>query len=75
MAEERVRIEVGFEGGHVMSTLVDVESIERLELALSGGGGDSVSLNADDGSYAIAVKKVVYVKRYARESRVGFGAT
>ena len=75
MAEERVRIEIGFVGGHVMSALVDNESIERLELALGGGGGDSVALGADDGAYTIAVQKVVYVKRFARESRVGFGAT
>jgi hypothetical protein len=74
MASERVRIEIGFEGGHVMSALVDLESIDRLELTL-GGGGDSVALNAEDGSYTIAVHKVVYVKRFARESRVGFGAT
>jgi hypothetical protein len=74
MADERIRIEIGFEGGHVMSALVDVDSIERLERAL-GGGGDSVAINADDGSYTIAIPKVVYLKRFARESRVGFGAT
>jgi len=75
MANDRVRIEIGFEGGHVMSALVDSDSINRLELALGGGGGDSVVIDADDGSYTIAVPKVVYVKRFARESRVGFGAT
>jgi hypothetical protein len=75
MANERIRIEIGFVGGHVMSALVDVDSINRLELALGGGGGDSVLIDADDGSYTIAIPKVVYVKRFARESRVGFGAT
>jgi len=73
MADDRIRIEIGFEGGHVMSALVDLDSIERLERAL--GGGDSVAINADDGSYTIAIPKVVYLKRFARESRVGFGAT
>ena len=74
MASERVRIEIGLEGGHVMSALVDLDSIDRLERALAGGGGDSVAIDADDGSYTIATQKVVYVKRFARESRVGFGA-
>jgi hypothetical protein len=74
MPDERVRIEIGFEGGHVMSALVDRESIERLELALGGGDGDSVALRTDDGSYTIALQKVVYVKRFVRESTVGFGA-
>ena len=30
--------------------------------------------DADDGRYTIALRRVVYVKRFARESRVGFGA-
>jgi hypothetical protein len=75
MADERIRIEIGFAGGHVMSALVDHDSIDRLERALGGGGGDSVAISADDGSYTIAIPKVVYLKRFARESRVGFGAT
>jgi hypothetical protein len=29
---------------------------------------------ADDGRYSILLRRVVYVKRFARESRVGFGA-
>jgi hypothetical protein len=74
MAEERMRIEIGFEGGHVMNALLDNDSVERLELALGGGGGDTVVVSAEDGTYTIALQKVVYVKRFARESRVGFGA-
>ena len=75
MAEERIRIEIGFEGGHVMNALLDGDSVERLERALAGGGGDTVLVSAEDGAYTIALQKVVYVKRFARESRVGFGAT
>ena len=72
MPDERTRIEIGFEGGHVMGALVDPESIDRLERALGSGDG-TVVLDADDGAYTIALPKVVYVKRFARESRVGFG--
>ena len=74
MADERIRIEIGFEGGHVMNALLDGDSVDRLELALGGGGGDTVVVTAEDGTYTIALQKVVYVKRFARESRVGFGA-
>jgi len=28
---------------------------------------------AEDGRYTIALRRVVYVKRFAREGRVGFG--
>ena len=38
------------------------------------GASWSVRLEAEDGRYTIALQRVVYVKRYARESRVGFGA-
>jgi hypothetical protein len=75
VAEERIRIEIAFEGGHVVSALIDGDSVERLERALGGGGGDTVLVSADDGTYMIALHKVVYLKRFARESRVGFRAT
>jgi hypothetical protein len=38
------------------------------------GDGDSVSFEAEDGRYTLALKKIVFVKRYAREATVGFGA-
>ena len=80
MANERIRIEVGFDGGQVMSALVAAEGADQLEQALgsadlrAGTGDAALSLEAEDGRYTIAVAKVVYVKRFARESRVGFGA-
>jgi hypothetical protein len=33
-----------------------------------------MSFDAEDGRYTVAIPKIVYVKRFARESRVGFGA-
>ena len=30
-------------------------------------------LDASDGRYTVALSRLVYMKRYARESRVGFG--
>ena len=32
------------------------------------------SFDAEDGRYTVLLGRVVYVKRFARESRVGFGA-
>ena len=34
----------------------------------------SYPCEAEDARYTIALRRVVYVKRFARESRVGFGA-
>ena len=71
---ERIRIEIAFDGGQVMSPLVTNESIEALERALSSNVDGTLELEADDGRYSVVLRRVVYVKRFAREARVGFGA-
>jgi hypothetical protein len=77
---ERVRIEIAFDGGQIMSALVTSASADALEQALgaadirAGTGDAALSLDAEDGRYTIALQRVVYVKRFLRESRVGFGA-
>ena len=70
---DRVRIEIAFEGNQVLNVYVPSATAEDLDRALAGSH-DSLSFEAEDGRYTIAVAKVVYVKRFARESRVGFGA-
>jgi hypothetical protein len=77
---ERVRVEIAFDGGQIMGALVTPASADALEQALgsadlrAGSGDAALSLDAEDGRYTIALQRVVYVKRFARESRVGFGA-
>ncbi|HEY7207593.1 MAG TPA: hypothetical protein VH416_05080 [Gaiellaceae bacterium] len=56
-----------------MIARVSPGAVDELERVLVSGDG-VVTLDAEDGRYAVAVRKVVYVKRFARESRVGFGA-
>jgi hypothetical protein len=68
---ERVRIEVGFEGGQVMSAFVEDETADALEDALVGGIG-TFQIEAENGRYTLALARVVYVKRFSREGRVGF---
>ena len=72
MAEaERVRIEIGFEGGQVMSAFVETENADALESALDGGMG-TFQVEAENGRYTLALARIVYVKRFSREGRVGF---
>ena len=68
---ERVRIEIGFEGGQVMSAFVETENADALEKALDGGGG-TFQVEAENGRYTLALARIVYVKRFSREGRVGF---
>ena len=72
MAEsEHVRIEVGFDGGQVMSAFVDADVVDGLERALEGGVG-TFQIEAENGRYTVALARIVYVKRFSREGRVGF---
>jgi hypothetical protein len=71
---ERIRIEIAFDGPQVLSVLVPQQTAEDLERSLAGDHDSAYSFEADDGRYTIMVRRVVYVKRFARESRVGFGA-
>jgi molybdopterin-binding protein len=68
-----VRIEVGLDGGQILSALVTTESADELEKAVSSAANAALSLQAQDGTVQVVVPKVLYVKRFAREGRVGFG--
>ena len=71
---ERLRIEIAFEGNQVLSLLVVPSTADDLDRALSGGGDTTFAFEAEDGRYTLLLRRVVYVKRFARESRVGFGS-
>jgi hypothetical protein len=73
-SEERAQLEIGFVGGQIMGARVSAESADRLETALANGEEGSVALEADDGRYTIHLRRVVYVKRLTRESRLGFSS-
>ena len=70
-ADERVRIEVAFDGGQIMGAFISAQAAEDLELALGRDEG-AFSFEAEDGRYTVSLKRVVYVKRFTREARVGF---
>ena len=40
---------------------------------MSSAANAALSLEAQDGSVQVVVPRVLYVKRFAREGRVGFG--
>jgi hypothetical protein len=71
--DELARIEIGFDSGQAMSILVSPAAAKELERALGDAEGAAFAFDAEDGRYTVALKRVTYVKRFARESRVGFG--
>jgi hypothetical protein len=72
MAESRVRIEIAFDGGQILGAFVPSDAADEIEQALGKGGDGSFALEAEDGRYTVSLRRVVYVKRFTREARVGF---
>jgi hypothetical protein len=70
---DSVRIELAFEGGHIIAAVVAQETADAVERSLAAGSQASLQLDTDDGRLTVVLPQVVYVKRYARESSVGFG--
>jgi hypothetical protein len=68
-----VRIEVALAGGQILSALVTTASADELGRAVSGAANAALTLEAQDGTVQVVVPRVLYVKRFAREGRVGFG--
>ena len=72
MADDFVRVEIGFEGGQILSWLVTSDTAEGLDGKLAAGNPGTHVLDSQEGTITIVLARVVYVKRHARESRVGF---
>ena len=72
-ADGRVRLEIAFEGGQIVGGNVSGEAADALRASLAG---DELvyDLETEDGTYVIALRKVVYVRRSSREMQIGFGS-
>jgi hypothetical protein len=66
------RVEIGFEGGDVLSVRIPVSDADALDAALRAREDAVCELAAEDGRFLVVLARVLYVKRYAREARVGF---
>ena len=64
-----------------MGAVVEPSGADALEQALAAAdiradaGDAAFRLEADDGRYTIHLRRVVYVKRLTRESRLGFSSS
>lgn len=70
MSDEHLRIQIGFDSGQTVTALISEPSFDELKAAL---GGDSVlEVATEDGSIVVPVRAVSYVKRFSRETSIGF---
>ena len=73
MAETPRRIDIGFQGGQVLSVRVTQEVHDEFRKALSNSPSDSwFELHTQDSEVHIDLSQVVYVRLDTDEHRVGF---
>jgi hypothetical protein len=70
MAEAQ-RVEIGFEGGQVISTRLSDDDLKDLRKQLDKGGWHD--LHTEEGTIALYLGKVAFVRVDSGEHRVGFG--
>lgn len=73
IANDRIRLELAFEGGQIVGALVTAAAADELQKALGADTAGTFELESDDGAYILPLARLVYVKRYSRETTIGFG--
>ncbi len=71
---DRVRLEIALDGQQFLSVTVPTMTADDLDRAMAEGHESSISFESEEGRYTLSTRRIVYVKRHARESPVGFGA-
>jgi hypothetical protein len=64
------RVEIGFEGGQVISVRLSDRSLKELRRQLEKGGWHDV--DTDDGVLALYLGKIAFIRIDSGEHRVGF---
>jgi hypothetical protein len=73
-SDERVRVDIGLEGGSTLTVEVTPLEADSLEQRLRDGDGGVADLETEDGRLIVVLSHVLYVRRHSRGSRVGFSA-
>ena len=73
-SNDRARVDIGFEGGSTLTISVSPLEADSLEQRLRAGDGGVADLETEEGRLLVVLAHVLYVRRHARGSRVGFSA-
>ena len=71
--DERTRVEIALEGGQTIGAIAPASVIDALFETLGRQPDGVFELAAEDGIYLVPLRGVMYVKRFSRESQIGFG--
>jgi hypothetical protein len=73
-SDDRVRMDIGFEGGSVLTVSVTVPEADSFEERLRQGEPGVAELGTEEGRLLVVLAHVLYVRRHSRGGRVGFSA-
>lgn len=73
-SDDKVRVDIGFEGGSTLTASVTALEADALEQRLRADEGGVADLVTEDGRLIVVLAHVLYIRRHARGSRVGFSA-
>lgn len=71
MATDLKRVEIGFGGGQVVTVRIADEALASLRREVEGGGGWH-DLETEDGTVALQLSKVVFVRIAGAPHTIGF---
>jgi len=71
-SNDKVRVDIGFEGGSTLTLEVTVLEADSLEQRLRSGDGGVVQIESGCGRLLVVLAHVLYVRRHSRGGRVGF---
>jgi hypothetical protein len=70
MAQERQKVEIGFEGGQVVAVRLSDGALKDLRKQVEKGGWHDVE--TEDGTLSVYLGKVAFLRVDSGEGRVGF---
>ncbi len=73
MPEERTRLEIAFDGRPDRRGPRHGRGRRGSPQALNSDHNGAHELEAEDGIYVLPLARIVYVKRFSRETTIGFG--
>lgn len=74
MAGDPKRVEIGFDGGQVVSVRLDDDALAQLRGAVDGGAGWH-DLESEEGRFSLDLAKVVFMRGAGGSHTVGFSGS
>ena len=69
-SDDKVRVDIGFEGGSTLTVSVTPLEADSLEQRLRANDGGVADLETEDGRLIVVLAHVLYVRRHSRGSRL-----